>query len=83
MSFVIWRNKQKLLNRLFNEVIKDLDLPWKNKELDFSSRYRLFLQNYRFYIESRIRLHEKLREEIFINNNLELTVEDAQKFLSI
>ena len=82
MSFKVWRQKQRLLDNLFDTVINELDLPWNNKELGFDERYKIFLKNYRHYAKARIIFHTKLRDEIFKNNNLDLSLEDARSWMS-
>lgn len=79
MSFELWRQKQKLYNQLYDYVLDKVEktLPWKNKELSFNKRYKLFLKCFKPYYEQKVNFANKLEEEIFKNNKLDLTFENA------
>ena len=79
MSFELWRQKQKLYNQLYDDVLNKVEkeLSWKNKELSFNQRYKLFLKNYQTYYYKKINFGKKLEDEIFNHNKLNLTFENA------
>ena len=80
-EFEVWRNKQKLLDHLFWEILekKEKEQGWRNKELSWNERYKLWVKGYAAFYKNRLEFHRKLREEIFVKNNLELTQEVAEK----
>jgi len=80
-TFNEWRQKQKLYNSLYSEVLhkKEKEQQWKNKELSFNKRYKLWLKDFSAFYGKRVAFSQKLEEEIFKNNKL-LSVEEALTF---
>jgi len=80
-QFELWRTKQKLLDTLFWNVLskKEKEQEWKNKELDWNTRFDLWMKGYAIFYQRRLDFHKKLRDEIFGNNNINLTEETAEK----
>ena len=66
-AFNDWRQKQRLHNSLFREVVqkKEKEQSWKNKELSWNERYKLWLKDFSAFYNKRVAFADKLEEEIF------------------
>lgn len=78
-QFNFWKLKQKRFDYIYKEVIKKEKESqiWKNDRLTFNEKYKLWKKNYAKYYNKKINFYNNLENEIFINNNIALSLQNA------
>ena len=78
-SFEVWKQNQKLYNELYYSIVQEQEKAqsWRNKELSWGKRYKLWLKGFSAFYAKRVAFAEKLEEEIF-RNGKQLSADEAR-----
>ncbi|MBT7896069.1 MAG: hypothetical protein HN564_03635 [Flavobacteriales bacterium] len=67
-----WRRKQKLFNRLVDEVLDDYQttLMWKNDSVPYADRWKSWKDDFATYMHIKKQFYSKMNIAIFVNNQV-------------
>jgi hypothetical protein len=69
-QFDSWKTKVNLFNNFYNDIIQQwkLTMPWKDYNLSYNIRYKLWKKHYKKYTLTKSLFYNKLHNTIFMYN---------------